>query len=143
MNILIRVHTHTHIYINALTYAHTYVHVYVRTHNDMYIHKHITISVQTPVVYPRTGPASELGSPLVWRSHTRGCGYARLAPLLNRRPEDAETPPWTETGSYSSFSGLLLNGRQKAARWRHAVEVPRSRPTYIGMRLRNPCTWLV
>ena len=27
-----------------------------------------------PVVYPRTGPASEPGSPLVWSSHTRGCG---------------------------------------------------------------------
>ena len=52
-----------------------------------------------PVVYPRTGPVSEPGSPLVWRSHMRGCGYARLAPLLNRRPEDVKTPPRTETGS--------------------------------------------
>ena len=33
------------------------------------------------VVYPRTGPASEPGSSLVWRSHMRGCGYVRQAPL--------------------------------------------------------------
>ena len=29
----------------------------------------------------------------------RGYGYASLAPVLNRRPKVAETPPWTETGS--------------------------------------------
>ena len=69
------------------------------------------------VVYPRTGPAIKPGSPLVWRNHMRGCGYIRQGHLLNRRPRDAETPPWTETGSDSLFSGLLLNGRQNAARW--------------------------
>ena len=52
-----------------------------------------------PVVYPRTGPAREPSS--LPEPKAKGCGDAA----------------WTETGSLSSFSGLLLNGRQKAARW--------------------------
>ena len=36
----------------------------------------------------------------------------------------------------SSFSGLLLNERQKAARWWYAVEVPRSQPTEFDCAIR-------
>ena len=51
------------------------------------------------IVYPRTGPAREPG------------------PLPEPKAKGRGDAARTETGSLSSFSGLLLNGIETAARW--------------------------